>query len=203
MNLAAPEPQGGSLTLPGGREERLRPDLTIGRGPDNDIVLRSKTVSRSHAMLTFRDGRWFIQDRGSANGTFVSNTRIPFGVPHPLRHADTIGLGSERLVFSWPAEAADPDRTDALEEPSAEIPVQLSSFQLQIVRALCGAWVGGDELDELPSNEQIAEQLGTPDAAGSVKAGLRRIYAKAGLSELPPHTKRRMLCRIARQQGWL
>lgn len=203
MNRAADESQGGSLTLPGGREEKLRPDLTIGRGADNDIALSSKTVSRRHAVLVFRDGRWFVEDRGSANGTFVNETRIPFGVPHPLRHADAIGIGSEKLIFSWPAEAADPDRTDAIEEAVANVPVQLSPFQLQVVRALCGAWVGGSELDELPSNDRIAAQLGTPDAAGAVKAALRRIYAKAGLSALPPHAKRRMLCRVARQQGWL
>ena len=202
MARTAPEDQGGSLTLPGGREERLRPGLTIGRGAENDIPLRSKTVSRRHAVLTFRDGRWYIEDRGSANGTFVNDTRIPFGVPHPLRHADAVVVGSERLVFSWPAEGADPDRTDT-QEPVEGISIQLSAFQLQIVRALCGAWVGGEELDELPSNERIAAQLGTPNAAGAVKAALRRIYAKADLSEVPPHAKRRMLCRIARQRGWL
>ena len=202
MAEAAQTGHDGSLTLPGGREERLRPGLTIGRGKDNDIALSSKTVSRSHAVLTFRDGRWFIEDRGSANGTFVNETRIPFGVPHPLRHADIVVVGSERLVFSWPAEGADPDRTDT-QDPVEGVPIQLSPFQLQIVRALCGAWVGGEELDELPSNERIAAQLGTPDAAGAVKAALRRIYAKAGLSEAPPHAKRRMLCRIARQRGWL
>lgn len=202
MSRPATEGQGGSLTLPSGREERLRPGLTIGRGPENDIALRAKTVSREHAVLTFRDNRWFIEDRGSANGTFVNGTRIPFGSPHPLRHADTLGVGSERLVFSWPAETADPDRTDT-QEPVEGIPVQLSPFQLQVVRALCGAWVGGEELDQLPSNERIAAQLGTPEASGAVKAALRRIYAKAGLSELPPHAKRRMLCRTARQRGWL
>lgn len=202
MARPATEDQGGSLTLPNGREERLRPGLTIGRGGDNDIALTSKTVSRSHAVLMFRDDRWHIEDRGSANGTFVNDTRIPFAVPHPLRHADTIAVGSARLVFSWPAEVADPDRTDT-QEPVEGIPIQLSPFQLQVVRALCGAWVGGEELDELPSNERIAAQLGTPNAAGAVKAALRRIYAKSGLSGLPPHAKRRVLCRVARQRGWL
>lgn len=198
------ERETGTLTLPGGQEEQLRPDLTIGRGPENDISLASKTVSRQHALLRFREGRWFVEDRGSANGTFVNGTRIPFGAPHPLRHADKIELGSESLIFSWPAETADPDRTDTHEEPvPGDLAVQLSPFQLQVVRALCGAWVGGAELDELPSNEQIAAQLGTPGATGAVKAALRRIYAKAELSELPAHAKRRMLCRIARQRGWL
>jgi hypothetical protein len=36
-----------------------------------------------------------------------------------------------------------------------------------------------------------------------VKAALRRVYAKAGVSVLPAHAKRRALCRIARQRGWI
>jgi ribosomal protein S18 acetylase RimI-like enzyme len=63
--------------------------------------------------------------------------------------------------------------------------------------------VSDEGVDVLPSNEQIAAAIGTPEAAGSVKAALRRIYAKAGIAELPPHAKRRALCRAARTRGWL
>jgi hypothetical protein len=81
--------------------------------------------------------------------------------------------------------------------------VQLSAFQRQVVQALCGPWLAGASLETLPSNEEIAAKLGTPDATGTVKAALRRIYAKAGLSDQPPHAKRRALCRVARQNGWI
>jgi pSer/pThr/pTyr-binding forkhead associated (FHA) protein len=195
--------ENGTLTLSDGREEPLRQDLTIGRGARNDIKLTSRTVSREHALLKFEEGRWYIEDRGSANGTFLNDTRVAFGVAHPLRHGDRIRVGSETLVFSWPAEESDPESTERLDRPVTEAQPALSPFQLQIVRALCGAWLGGAELDRLPSNDQIAAQLGTPEAAGAVKASLRRIYAKAGLSDVPPHAKRRRLCRVARQRGWL
>lgn len=195
--------ESGSLTLADGSEEPLRQDLSIGRGAGNQIRLMSKTVSRRHAVLKFEDGRWCIEDQGSANGTFVNETRLPFHVAHPLRHGDRISVGTETLVFSWPADADDPESTDRLEHPVTGAEPALSPFQLQVVRALCGAWLGGTELDRLPSNDQIAAQLGTPQAAGAVKASLRRIYAKAGLSEMPAHAKRRTLCRVARQRGWL
>jgi pSer/pThr/pTyr-binding forkhead associated (FHA) protein len=194
---------GASLTLPTGEEVRLHPDLTIGRGEANDITISSKTVSRQHAQIAFTDGRWVVHDRGSANGTFVNGARVTVGAGHPLRHGDRIRLGAETLVFSSRAERADPDRTETLEETAVEMSVQLSPFQLQIVRLLCRTWLASDDPDELPSNEQIAIQLGTPRAAGAVKAALRRVYAKAGLSDLPAHTKRRVLCRTARQRGWL
>ena len=197
----------GGLTLPSGDEHPLRNRLLIGRGEGNHIRLPSKSVSRQHALLIYADGRWCIEDRGSANGTFVNGTRIPFGAPHPLRHADRVRIGTEELVFSWPAELDDPERTDTVEgiafHDAAEPDVQLSHFQQQVVRALCGAWVSGQTLDELPTNDQIAAQLGTPGAGETVKAALRRIYAKVGLSEVPAHAKRRALCRIARQRRWI
>ena len=186
----------------GDREHPLRHALTIGRDPENDITLHDPTVSRRHAILLFAGARWLIEDRGSANGTFVNGLRVPYGSQHPLRHGDRISVGSASLVFSWPADGDDPDRTDSHEQVPA-LAASLSPFQRQVVQALCGAWVADGSVDALPSNEQIAAALGTPAAAGAVKAALRRIYAKAGLADAPPHAKRRALCRAARTHGWL
>jgi len=189
------------VLLAEGEEHRLRHELSIGRGEENDIVLTEPAVSRRHARLVWLESRWLVEDRGSANGTFVNDARVPFGSPHPLRHGDRIGVGGATLLFSWPVQRDDPDRTNEFDaiEPRT---IELTPFQLQLVRALCGAWIGARSLDRMPTNEEIAAYLGTPDAVGSVKAGLRRTYAKAGLSELPPHAKRRALCRLGRAYGW-
>jgi predicted component of type VI protein secretion system len=194
------EPTGALVT--DGREHPLRHTLSIGRDEGNDIVLADTTVSRRHAVLRFVDDRWLLEDRGSVNGTFVNGLRVPYGAQHPMRHGDRIAVGSATLVFSWPADRDDPDRTDP-HDLVATLSAPLSPFQRQIVQALCGAWVSDEGVDVLPSNEQIAAAIGTPEAAGSVKAALRRIYAKAGIAELPPHAKRRALCRAARTRGWL
>jgi len=191
------------LTFSDGREHELVDSVTIGRGAKNDLAFASPTVSREHAAITFRDGRWFIEDRGSFNGTFLNGIRVQPGTPLPLRHADRIGLGSETILFSWPAQIRDPDTTETLEEVVPSDSTQLSSFQRQVVQCLCGPWLAGASLESLPSNEQIAVELGTPGATGTVKAALRRIYAKAGLSDQPAHAKRRALCRVARQRGWV
>jgi pSer/pThr/pTyr-binding forkhead associated (FHA) protein len=191
------------LTFPDGTEHELKEGVTIGRDDRNDLTFTSPSVSRDHAALAFRDGRWYLEDRGSFNGTFLNGTRVQPGTPLPLRHADRIGIGAETVLFSWPAQLQDPDTTEPLEEVPAADSAQLSSFQRQVVQLLCGPWLAGASLESLPSNEQIAAQLGTPGATGTVKAALRRIYAKAGLSDQPAHAKRRALCRVARQRGWV
>jgi pSer/pThr/pTyr-binding forkhead associated (FHA) protein len=191
------------LTFPDGTEYELKENLTIGRGPENDLTFTSVAVSRKHARVAFRDDRWYIEDRGSYNGTFLNGTRVNPGTPLPLRHADRIQLGDETLLFSWPAQAEDPDLTESLEEVAPSDPTQLSALQRQVVQCLCGPWLAGASLESLPSNEQIAAMLGTPGATGTIKAALRRIYAKAGLSDQPAHAKRRALCRVARQRGWV
>lgn len=48
--------------------------LTIGRRDDNDITLKNDTfVSRQHARLHWKDGRWWLEDDESTNGSFVEN----------------------------------------------------------------------------------------------------------------------------------
>jgi hypothetical protein len=191
------------LTFPDGTEHELHGTVTLGRDTSNDLVFESSAVSREHASVTFRDGRWYVEDRGSFNGTYLNGTRVVPGTPLPLRHADRITIGPETIIFSWPAQAEDSDTTEPLEEVAGPDATQLSSFQRQVVQCLCAPWLAGASLETLPSNEQIAAELGTPGATGTVKAALRRIYAKAGLSEQPAHAKRRALCRVARQRGWI
>jgi len=191
------------LILPDGSERALAPEFTIGRADDNDLTLEKPTVSRHHAVVTEEGDRWFLEDRGSFNGTFLNGQRIQAGAKVPLRHGDRIGFGAESVVFSAPGSLVDPEVTAALQTGPPAMTRPLSPFQRQVVEALCSSWLAGGSLDELPTNEEIAARLGTPGATETVKAALRRAYAKAGLTEGSPYAKRRALCKIARQRGWI
>ena len=46
----------------------LMADVTIGRSPDNAIVLPDPTVSRKHAKVSLQKGLWIVEDLRSANG---------------------------------------------------------------------------------------------------------------------------------------
>jgi len=192
-----------SLILSDGSERELDGELTIGRAEDNDLTVEKPTVSRHHALVTEEGDRWFVEDRGSFNGTYLNGSRLQPGVKVPLRHGDRVGLGAESVVFSAPASMVDPEVTTALQTGPPALTRPLSPFQRQVVEALCAGWLAGGSLDDLPTNEEIAARLGTPGATETVKAALRRAYAKAGLTEGSPYAKRRALCKIARQRGWI
>ena len=68
----------------------------IGRSPDCDVFLDDVTVSRRHAVLVRRDGRFYIEDQGSLNGTFVNRRRIDAA---ELANGDEVQIGKYRLTF--------------------------------------------------------------------------------------------------------
>ena len=84
----------------GGRAgEVFRPEgeqTTIGRSPDCGIFLDDVTVSRKHAVLVERDGRFFVEDQGSLNGTFLNRKRIESA---ELHDGDELQVGKYRLTF--------------------------------------------------------------------------------------------------------
>jgi ABC-type multidrug transport system ATPase subunit len=50
--------------------------ITIGRGPENDVVLDAPQVSRHHAHIVRTDDGVFLEDLGSANGTFIDGAKV-------------------------------------------------------------------------------------------------------------------------------
>lgn len=67
--------------------------LTIGRGPDNDVTIHSKRVSKCHAMLVRPTDRWMISDNHSTNGTIIHGERIEADKPHPLGSGCEVNFG--------------------------------------------------------------------------------------------------------------
>ncbi len=69
---------------------------TIGRLPDNALIIDNPAVSGHHACV-FRDGDHFVvEDLSSTNGTFVNQKRI---TRHALQNGDVLMVGKHSLVF--------------------------------------------------------------------------------------------------------
>jgi adenylate cyclase len=78
---------------------------TVGRGDDNNFVLPDRWISRNHAMLQITDnGKFYLIDLGSRNGTFVNGRRV--SIPVVLHDGDLITFGQTELQFFWPTDAA-------------------------------------------------------------------------------------------------
>lgn len=76
---------------------------TIGRLETNDISIREQHVSRQHAVISYRDGVFLINDLGSANGVFVNDARLT--EPYPLVAGDIIRLYVPTLTFDAVTDA--------------------------------------------------------------------------------------------------
>jgi adenylate cyclase len=77
---------------------------TIGRGKDNDIVLKDPLISRQHAILqsiAFQDFYLvYFSDLASRNGSFIN--RRPVQRQQLLVHGDQITIGGATLKFYYP-----------------------------------------------------------------------------------------------------
>src|SRR5947209_7246275 len=64
--------------------------FVLGRNPDCAVVIPVTSVSREHAQILRVHGKYFIEDRGSRNGTFVNNQAI--SARTALKHNDKIRI---------------------------------------------------------------------------------------------------------------
>jgi hypothetical protein len=85
------------LILDGQRHIPLnRSILALGRALDNDLVVDDARVSRHHAQLRLRNGRYVIYDTGSSGGTTVNGQPV---AEHELQAGDVIGLAGYSMVY--------------------------------------------------------------------------------------------------------
>lgn len=88
---------------PAGQRSRAELDtlpFTIGRQPDNSLVLRDNRASRHHSQIVYEHGSYSIEDRNSRHGTWVNGERVARRV---LRNSDRIEFGvrdSYQLTFT-------------------------------------------------------------------------------------------------------
>ena len=92
------------------RQYAAGPTATIGRLPDNTIIIDSPAVSGHHACVFSSDGQYVLEDLQSTNGTFVNGVRVS---RQALQHGDVIKVGSHELLFDRLAEIDAPSPDDA------------------------------------------------------------------------------------------
>ncbi|GAA4758286.1 FHA domain-containing protein [Gordonia alkaliphila] len=84
-----------------GRDFTVADDEQIGLGRDlrfgsiAEALENATNVSRVHAMLRFADGRIYIQDTDSGNGTFIDGVRIPTNQEYEIADGQSLRLAAD------------------------------------------------------------------------------------------------------------
>jgi len=129
--------QGGSLN---GYRWSLQDQLVLGRAEGSDILIPSRQVSRKHSRLYITEGRVYLEDLGSKNGTFLNGDRINDEVQLTDGDVIQIALAQEFIFLS----------------KDATVPLDASDFAsspLTIPRRLRldpdshRVWIDEDEID--------------------------------------------------------
>src|SRR5256885_8630309 len=99
----------------------IEASYTLGRSPDNAIVLEGSGVSRHHAVLRREEEGFLIEDLGSHNGVFVNNVRVQQAA---LKDRDQIRISNHILIFDLTG------RADALLSSAPTISIEEDYEQL-------------------------------------------------------------------------
>ncbi|XP_058828235.1 sarcolemmal membrane-associated protein isoform X2 [Topomyia yanbarensis] len=65
-----------TLSLEPHQEVKVGRSVARNRVSENNAIFDCKVLSRNHAVLWYSDGKFFVKDTGSSNGTFINNVRL-------------------------------------------------------------------------------------------------------------------------------
>lgn len=82
-------------TAPEGQKFPLTPMMSIGRSMSNSIVLEDEYVSNEHALIFLKDGKWWLEDLGSRNGTLLND--LPLNMQTMMVAGDKLTIGNTSL----------------------------------------------------------------------------------------------------------
>ncbi|KPL00786.1 MAG: hypothetical protein AMJ90_07710 [candidate division Zixibacteria bacterium SM23_73_2] len=166
--------------------------ISIGRTPDNDIVLDNRAVSRKHALIEFGPQGTVIMDNESLNGTFVNNRKITEEI---LKDSDQITIGKFNLLFHQETpkqtKLSDLDGTMVLRTKKQKELLEKDKKEKQIVEKVgCSVLLGEDKAEqkEYPLDKEVIT-LG--------KSGYNHIRVKGFFTS-------RLQAKLTKEsQGWL
>ncbi len=78
---------------------QLVPFTTIGRSDSNTIAISDPYASSEHALVAWRSGQWWLEDRDSRNSTLLNE--IPVEEALIISHGDVIGIGQMQFKFEY------------------------------------------------------------------------------------------------------
>jgi len=78
--------------------------ITLGRSTESDIQIHDTLISRVHCRLEWEDGKWYLNDLGSTNGTWMVGRKVDKKVLIPLKTSIRIGNTIFELIDIYAAD---------------------------------------------------------------------------------------------------
>jgi pSer/pThr/pTyr-binding forkhead associated (FHA) protein len=182
--------------------------VTIGRLPDNTIVIDNSAVSSRHLRIAREGPQFVVEDLESTNGTFVNGDKI---TKRALRHGDTILVGKHKIFFDRMGEA----EFDGPDLPGRDMPdfggtVILDSDQQQRLLAAAQARIQArTAAHKIAVATPVAESAAPAPVAPPKPPAVGRLHVLRGRTDLTEYRLDHSTAAIGsdrdafvRLQGW-
>ncbi|MFZ2843627.1 FHA domain-containing protein [Psychrobacter sp.] len=178
----------GDLTL------TISDSLSVGRGSDNDVVLGSKQISRNHAVLSVLNGKLYVKDLNSSNGTFINEERIETNESNHLEADDTLGFASFSFQVTAPLAAMDneavvADKPTLMLSPDTEIALIVEAEPVVKEAAINESVINEAAINEAVIKETLIEEATNEEATNEeilpIKDNLEAISGAAAVQTEP------------------
>ena len=168
-----------------GKPERLvvwdTQDISVGRAPENDMVVDDPEMSRNHAQFYKSEGGYSVQNMSMSNPTYVNDEAA---TSQPLRNKDVVRVAETEFVFCRVT------RNPVTLGMKVEYASQLKGFGPQVdsgdgeatILGLVDTAGGSDDFEVRPSGE-FGNDLRAPDAPPTPR-NLDLEFAKEGVEDL-------------------
>ncbi len=103
---------------------QTKAEVTIGRKPDNDIVIDNPAVSGHHARIVKQGEEYVLEDLNSTNGTFLRERKV---LKAGLRNKDELAVAKHTIVFLNDLEVPTPSAAAAAPAVSSDATVIISA----------------------------------------------------------------------------
>ncbi|HMJ56278.1 MAG TPA: ATPase, T2SS/T4P/T4SS family [Polyangiaceae bacterium] len=175
----------------GGGERREifdKHEINVGRVQGNDLMLPKGNVSKRHARLLFRDGRFIVTDLKSTNGTYVNGRKIAQATI--VREGDKIYVGDFVLRVELPpaTPSSAPHRAGPppAPQPSPSMGRPLSAATARGAVAVDAAEYTGREMVGTAPSTEASEGIKHPLEVSEVVTGTApRIPSPAPVGDEP------------------
>jgi len=146
------------------KEYAVGAGITIGRLPDNAVMIDNPAVSGHHARVFHEGNRVILEDLRSTNGTFVNGRPV---TRHVLQHGDEVLVGKHQIVFDQ--NAAEPQAAGAPMQSLGDT-VYLDTKQHRALRATL-------ESARADAAKPVAARPAMASPSGPRRIGVLRVIA--------------------------